>query len=36
VFAVRFVLVGIMLMGLMIWRPQGIFGKREEVLIGAR
>jgi neutral amino acid transport system permease protein len=35
-FAVRFMLVGIMLMGLMIWRPQGIFGKREEVLIGAR
>jgi neutral amino acid transport system permease protein len=35
-FAVRFMLVGLMLMVLMVWRPQGIFGKREEVLIGAR
>jgi neutral amino acid transport system permease protein len=34
--AVRFVVVGLMLMGLMVWRPQGMFGKREEVLIGAR
>lgn len=34
--AVRFVIVGAMLMALMIWRPQGMFGKREEVLIGAR
>jgi len=34
--AVRFVLVGLLLMALMIWRPQGIFGKREEVLVGAR
>jgi branched-chain amino acid transport system permease protein len=34
--AVRFALVGLLLMLLMIWRPQGIFGKREEVLIGAR
>lgn len=34
--AVRFALVGLLLMVLMIWRPQGIFGKREEVLIGAR
>lgn len=34
--AVRFVIVGLMLMTLMIWRPQGMFGKREEVMIGAR
>lgn len=34
--AVRFMLVGFILMALMVWRPQGIFGKREEVLIGAR
>jgi neutral amino acid transport system permease protein len=34
--AVRFMIVGLMLMGLMIWRPQGMFGKRQEVLIGAR
>lgn len=35
-FAVRFVIVGAMLIGMMVWRPQGIFGKREEVMIGAR
>ncbi len=35
-FAVRFVIVGAMLIGLMIWRPQGVFGRREEVMIGAR
>ncbi|MBK5223439.1 MAG: branched-chain amino acid ABC transporter permease [Acidimicrobiia bacterium] len=34
--AVRFMLVGAILMALMVWRPQGLFGKREEVLIGAR
>lgn len=34
--AVRFVIVGLMLIALMIWRPQGMFGKREEVMIGAR
>ncbi|HSL57739.1 MAG TPA: branched-chain amino acid ABC transporter permease [Acidimicrobiales bacterium] len=34
--AVRFALVGLLLMLLMIWRPQGMFGKREEVLIGVR
>jgi branched-chain amino acid transport system permease protein len=33
--AVRFVLVGLMLMALMIWRPQGILGRREEVLLDA-
>jgi branched-chain amino acid transport system permease protein len=32
----RFVLVGASLIGLAIWRPQGIFGKREELLIDAR
>jgi len=32
----RFVLVGAALIGLAIWRPQGIFGKREELLIDAR
>jgi neutral amino acid transport system permease protein len=35
-FAVRFVIVGLMLITLMVWRPQGMFGKKEEVLIGAR
>ena len=34
--AVRFMLVGLGLMALAIWRPQGIFGRREEVLIDAR
>lgn len=34
--SIRFMLVGGVLMALMVWRPQGIFGKREEVLIGAR
>lgn len=34
--AVRFILVGLVLMVLMVWRPQGVFGKREEVLIGAQ
>lgn len=29
----RFVLVGLLLMGLMIFRPQGVLGKREEVLL---
>ncbi|HEX9681937.1 MAG TPA: branched-chain amino acid ABC transporter permease [Acidimicrobiales bacterium] len=33
--AVRFVLVGAMLMGLIIWRPQGLLGRREEVLLDA-
>jgi branched-chain amino acid transport system permease protein len=32
----RLVLVGAALMGLAIWRPQGIFGNREELLIDAR
>jgi branched-chain amino acid transport system permease protein len=33
---VKLVLVGVALMLLMIFRPQGIFGSREESLIGAR
>jgi neutral amino acid transport system permease protein len=32
----RYVLVGIALIVLAIWRPQGIFGHREELLIDAR
>jgi neutral amino acid transport system permease protein len=32
----RYVLVGLALIGLAVWRPQGIFGKREELLIDAR
>jgi branched-chain amino acid transport system permease protein len=34
--AVRFMLVGLALMLLMIFRPQGILGKREEVMLDAR
>ena len=34
--AVRFMLVGLGLMLLMVFRPQGILGKREEVLLDAR
>ncbi|MGE3621896.1 MAG: branched-chain amino acid ABC transporter permease [Acidimicrobiia bacterium] len=34
--AVRFVLMGGALMALMVFRPQGIFGDRREVAIGAR
>jgi branched-chain amino acid transport system permease protein len=33
--AVRFVFVGVLLMALMIWRPQGMLGRREEVLLDA-
>jgi neutral amino acid transport system permease protein len=33
---VRFVLVGALIMGLVIFRPQGIFGSRREVAIGDR
>lgn len=32
--AIRFALVGLLLMGLVIFRPQGIFGKREELFLG--
>jgi len=33
--AVRFVLVGVLLILLMVYRPQGILGRREEVLLDA-
>ena len=32
----RYVLVGLALIGLAIWRPQGLTGKREELLIDGR
>ncbi|MGH4010835.1 MAG: branched-chain amino acid ABC transporter permease [Pseudonocardiaceae bacterium] len=34
--AIRFILVGVALMLLMAFRPQGIFGRRNEVLLDAR
>ena len=34
--ALRFALVGVGLMALMIFRPQGIFGRRQELLLDAR
>jgi branched-chain amino acid transport system permease protein len=34
--AIRFSLVGLGLMLLMVFRPQGIFGSREEMLIDER
>ena len=34
--AVRFMLVGLALMLLMIFRPQGIFGDRKEIALDAR
>ncbi len=34
--SVRFVLVGLMLLGLMAFRPQGIFGDREEMILSVR
>lgn len=33
--SVRFVVLGITLASLMIWRPQGMFGKKEEALLDA-
>ena len=33
--ALRFVIVGLMLVLLMALRPQGLFGKREEMVLGA-
>jgi neutral amino acid transport system permease protein len=33
---VRFIMVGLMLVLLMVFRPQGIFGNREEMLLDAR
>jgi ABC-type branched-subunit amino acid transport system permease subunit len=32
--AVRFIIVGLVLIGLMAFRPEGIFGKREEMVLG--
>ncbi len=32
--AFRIMLIGFLLMGLMIWRPQGILGKKEELTLG--
>lgn len=32
--AFRIMLIGLLLMGLMIWRPQGILGKKEELTLG--
>jgi branched-chain amino acid transport system permease protein len=32
--ALRFMILGIVLIGLMAFRPQGIFGKREEMVLG--
>ena len=33
--SVRFIILGVTLASLMIWRPQGIFGKKEEALLDA-
>jgi branched-chain amino acid transport system permease protein len=33
---VRFILVGVLLMALMIFRPQGIFGDKKELALDAR
>ena len=33
--SVRFILLGVTLASLMIWRPQGMFGKKEEALLDA-
>ena len=32
--ALRFIIVGVILILLMAFRPQGIFGKREEMVLG--
>ncbi len=34
--ALRFMIVGLVLMALVVFRPQGIFGKREELMLRAR
>ncbi len=34
--ALRFMIVGLVLMALVVFRPQGLFGKREELLLRAR
>jgi len=33
---IRFILVGVLLMALMIFRPQGIFGDKKELALDAR
>ncbi len=33
---IRFILVGVLLMALMIYRPQGIFGDKKELALDAR
>lgn len=33
---VRLIMMGVMLAALMIWRPQGLFGKKEEALLDVR
>ncbi len=32
--ALRYIILGLILIGLMAWRPQGFFGKREEMVLG--
>jgi ABC-type branched-subunit amino acid transport system permease subunit len=32
--ALRFLIVGLVLILLMVFRPQGLFGKREEMVLG--
>jgi branched-chain amino acid transport system permease protein len=32
--ALRFIILGLVLIGLMAFRPQGMFGKREEMVLG--
>ena len=32
--ALRFIILGVVLIGLMAFRPQGAFGKREEMVLG--
>ena len=34
--ALRFMIVGLILMALVVFRPQGLFGKREELYLRAR
>ncbi len=33
---VRLIMMGVMLAALMIWRPQGLLGKKEEALLDVR
>jgi len=34
--ATRFILMGLLLAALMVWRPQGILGNRQDVLLDVR